>query len=100
MTSAIEASRSDLASHLWKAAYILYSLVNAAHFKAYVFRVRFFKATCVDWDDEYQKAGNATGGEQPARLPKSHRPRVGEKSHLKDVRTKATNSRAACCRRC
>lgn len=82
----------DLESRLWEAANILRGPVDAADFKTYIFPILFFKRISDVYDEEYQQALDASGGDVDfAAFGENHRFDVPEGHHWSDVFERTEN---------
>src|SRR5258706_6852997 len=85
-------SLNQLESHLWESANILRGPVDAADFKTYIFPLLFFKRISDVYDEEYQQALEASGGDQEyASFTENHRFQIPDECHWNAVRAKTTN---------
>ena len=82
----------ELEAYLWGAANILRGLIDAADFKQYIFPLLFFKRISDLWDEEYQQALEASGGDLTyAEFGEQHRFQIPKGCHWEEVRKKTVN---------
>lgn len=84
-------SQQALESYLWGVATKLRGLVDASDYKQYVFPLLFFKRLSDVWDEDYQRAFDATQDEGYARDTANDRFLIPKGGHWADVRSVASD---------
>jgi type I restriction enzyme M protein len=88
----VSINQAQLESYLWGAATVLRGTIDAGDYKQFIFPLLFFKRANDVWDEEYQAALDASGGDlEYAAFAENHRFQLPDGSHWKDVRAVATN---------
>lgn len=80
-------NQSDLEKYLWGAATLLRGVIDAGDYKQFIFPLLFFKRICDVYDEEYEHSVAETGED----FAESHRFRIPEGSHWKDIREVTSN---------
>ena len=89
----------QLKSHLWNCADILRgSPIDRADWKAYILPLLFFKRISDVWDEEAAEAKELFGDVNTGQFPETHRFRVPQGCHWRDVRETPSNVGAALAR--
>lgn len=85
-------SQEELNNHLWNAAVLLRTYIDAGSYKQYIFPLLFFKRLSDVFDEETVEALKASGGDREfAALPENHSFAIPDGAHWCDVR-EATNN--------
>lgn len=85
-------SQQALESYLWGAAVLLRGLIDAGDYKQFIFPLLFYKRVADVWDEEYQSALAASGGDLSyAQFGENHRFQIPIGAHWNDVRQCAKN---------
>jgi len=85
-------SQTELESYLWGAAELLRGQIDASDYKQYIFPLLFFKRLSDVYDEEYQTALEASGGDtEYAEFAENHRILIPTGAHWSDVRQVTTN---------
>lgn len=85
-------TQQQLESYLWGAATLLRGYIDAGDYKQFIFPLLFFKRLCDVYDEEYDKALSASGGDGDfAAFAENHRFQIPSSSHWHDVRGKPKN---------
>jgi type I restriction enzyme M protein len=89
-------TQQELESYLWGAAVLLRGLIDAGDYKQFIFPLLFFKRVSDVWDEEYQAAVDASGGDLTfAEFAENHRFQIPEGVHWDDLRQTSKNVGAA-----
>jgi len=78
-------NQQALEKYLWGAAVALRGTIDAGDYKQYIFPLLFFKRICDVWDEEYQKALDASDGDMEYVEFAEHRLRVKNNLYLPEV---------------
>jgi type I restriction enzyme M protein len=85
-------SQQQLESYLWGAATTLRGVIDAGDYKQFIFPLLFFKRLCDIYDEEYQRALDASDGDVDyASFRENHRFQIPEGAHWSDVRNHASS---------
>lgn len=85
-------TQQELESYLWGAATLLRGLIDAGDYKQFIFPLLFFKRVSDVWDEEYQAALKASGGDLSyAEFAENHRFQIPEDAHWNVVRQTPKN---------
>ncbi|WP_199776888.1 class I SAM-dependent DNA methyltransferase [Deinococcus sp. NW-56] len=80
-------TQRDLEAHLWGAATLLRGKIDASDYKQFIFPLMFFKRISDVWDEEFEGAKEASGGDLAfAALKENHRFQIPTGHHWDDVR--------------
>lgn len=84
--------QEELNSHLWNAAVLLRTYIDAGSYKQYIFPLLFFKRLSDVYDEETAEALEASGGDAEfAALPENHSFAIPDGAHWSDVRETTEN---------
>ncbi len=84
--------QEELNNHLWNAAVLLRTYIDAGSYKQYIFPLLFFKRLSDVYDEETAEALEASGGDEDfAALPENHSFAIPEGAHWSDVREATEN---------
>ena len=85
-------TQQELEKYLWGAAIALRGTIDAGDYKQYIFPLLFFKRICDVYDEEYEKAMAASGGDiEYAEFAENHHFQVPKGAHWNDVRNVTVN---------
>jgi len=85
-------TQQELEKYLWGAAIALRGTIDAGDYKQYIFPLLFFKRICDVYDEEYEKAMAASGGDiEYAEFAENHHFQVPKGAHWSDVRDVTVN---------
>lgn len=85
-------SQRELEAHLWGAATLLRGKIDASDYKQFIFPLLFFKRISDVWDEEFEAAREASGGDlEFAAFAENHRFQIPEGAHWDQVRTVTVN---------
>ena len=85
-------TQQELEKYLWGAAIALRGTIDAGDYKQYIFPLLFFKRICDVYDEEYEKAMAASGGDiEYAEFAENHHFQVPKGAHWNDVRDVTVN---------
>jgi type I restriction enzyme M protein len=89
-------TQQELESYLWGAAVLLRGLIDAGDYKQFIFPLLFFKRVSDVWEEEYQTAFDASGGDLTfAEFAENHRFQIPGGAHWDDLRQTSKNVGAA-----
>lgn len=84
--------QDELNTHLWNAAVLLRTYIDAGSYKQYIFPLLFFKRLSDVYDEETAEALESSGGDaEYAALPENHGFAIPEGAHWGDVREATEN---------
>lgn len=84
--------QEELNNHLWNAAVLLRTYIDAGSYKQYIFPLLFFKRLSDVYDEETAEALKASGGDAEfAALPENHSFAIPDGAHWSDVREATEN---------
>lgn len=84
--------QEELNNHLWNAAVLLRTYIDAGSYKQYIFPLLFFKRLSDVYDEETAEALEASGGDAEfAALPENHSFAIPNGAHWSDVRESTEN---------
>lgn len=84
-------TQAELEKYLWGAAELLRGQIDASDYKQFIFPLLFFKRLCDVYDEEFEQAVTAFGGdEEYAELPEQHRFVIPKGQRWNDVRQKTS----------
>lgn len=84
--------QDELNAHLWNAAVLLRTYIDAGSYKQYIFPLLFFKRLSDVYDEETAEALESSGGDaEYAALPENHGFAIPEGAHWGDVREATEN---------
>ena len=84
--------QEELNNHLWNAAVLLRTYIDAGSYKQYIFPLLFFKRLSDVYDEEIAEALEASGGDAEfAALPENHNFAIPNGAHWSDVRESTEN---------
>ena len=85
-------TQAQLEAHLWGAAELLRGQIDASDYKQFIFPLLFFKRVSDVWDEEFEVAKEAAGGDLDfAAFDENHRFQIPAGSHWRDVREVTKN---------
>ena len=85
-------TQAQLEAHLWGAAELLRGQIDASDYKQFIFPLLFFKRVSDVWDEEFEAAKEAAGGDLDfAAFDENHRFQIPAGSHWRDVREVTKN---------
>ncbi|MFV1883026.1 MAG: type I restriction-modification system subunit M [Balneola sp.] len=85
-------TQQELEKYLWGAATALRGTIDAGDYKQYIFPLLFFKRICDVYDEEFEKALDASDGDlEYAAFEENHRFQIPKGAHWKEVREITTN---------
>jgi type I restriction enzyme M protein len=88
----VSITQAELEQYMWGAATILRGTIDAGDYKQFIFPLLFFKRISDVWDEEYQQALDASGGDvEYAHFAENHRFQMVDGAHWRDVRVVSTN---------
>ena len=89
-------TQQELEKYLWGAATALRGTIDAGDYKQYIFPLLFFKRICDVYDEEWEEALAASGGDREyAEFAENHRFQVPREAHWNSVRANTQNVGAA-----
>ena len=84
--------QEELNNHLWNAAVLLRTYIDAGSYKQYIFPLLFFKRLSDVYDEETAEALEASDGDEEfAALPENHSFAIPDGAHWSDVREATEN---------
>lgn len=84
--------QEELNNHLWNAAVLLRTYIDAGSYKQYIFPLLFFKRLSDVYDEETDEALEASGGDEEfAALPENHSFAIPDGAHWADIRETTEN---------
>lgn len=84
--------QEELNNHLWNAAVLLRTYIDAGSYKQYIFPLLFFKRLSDVYDEETDEALEASGGDEEfATLPENHSFAIPDGAHWADIRETTEN---------
>lgn len=84
--------QEELNNHLWNAAVLLRTYIDAGSYKQYIFPLLFFKRLSDVYDEETAEALEASDGDAEfAALPENHSFAIPDGAHWCDVREATEN---------
>ncbi len=84
--------QEELNNHLWNAAVLLRTYIDAGSYKQYIFPLLFFKRLSDVYDEETDRPWTLPGGDEEfAALPENHSFAIPDGAHWADIRETTEN---------